>query len=116
MFLDQLKESADPDTRKTAVTLAQKTALRRNPEVLTALEAMLKFEKRDDVVKNAKNVLSQNRDSFLKELTDAVKSEQSLQTPVGAGGLPKEFVDDFAFFRDYVTPEMNRVLRGDQRS
>ena len=116
LFLDQLKESADADTRKTAVTLAQKTALRRNPEVLTALEAMLKFEKRNDVVKNAKNVLSQNRDSFVKELTDAVKKEQPAKTPIGEDGLPKEFVDDFAFFRDYVTPEMNRVLRGDQRS
>lgn len=116
LFLDQLKETAEADTRKTAVTLAQRTALRRNPEVLTALEAMLNFEKREDVVKNAKNVLSQNRDSFVKELTDAVKNEQPAKTPVGSEGLPQEFVDDFAYFRDYVTPEMNRVLRGDQRS
>ena len=116
LFLDQLEESAEADTRKTAVTLAQRTALRRNPEVLTALESMLKFEKRDDVVKNAKNVLSQNRDSFLKELTDAVKAEKPAKIDVGSDGLTKDFVDDFAFFRDYVTPEMNRVLRGDQRS
>lgn len=116
LFLDQLKATAEPDTRKSAVTLAQKTALRRNPEVLTALEAMLVFEKRGDVVTNAKNVLSQNRDSFLNELTDAVKGEQPAKIAVGSEGLPKEFVDDFAFFRDYVTPEMNRVLRGDQRS
>jgi hypothetical protein len=116
LFLDQLKEAADEDTRKTAVTLAQKTALRRNPEVLTALEAMLGFEKRDDVKKAAKNVLSQNRDNFVKELAQAVKGEKPLKIEVGADGLPQEFVDDFAYFRDYVTPEMNRVLRGDQRS
>ena len=116
LFLDQLMETANADTRKTAVTLAQRTALRRNPEVLTALEAMLTFEKREDVVRNAKNVLSQNRDSFVKELTDAVKAEKPAIIDVGADGLVKDFVDDFAYFRDYVTPEMNRVLRGDQRS
>lgn len=116
LFLDQLKQTANADTRKTAVTLAQRTVLRRNPEVLTALEAMLKFEKRDDVVKNAKNVLSQNRDNFVKELTDAVKAEKPAKIAVGSGDLPRDFVDDFAYFRDYVTPEMNRVLRGDQRS
>lgn len=116
LFLDQLKETVNADTRKTAVTLAQRTALRRNPEVLTALEAMLSFEKRDDVVKNAKNVLSQNRANFVKELTDAVKAEKPAKIEVGSDGLAKDFVDDFAYFRDYVTPEMNRVLRGDQRS
>ncbi len=116
LFLDQLKETANADTRKTAVTLAQRTALRRNPEVLTALEAMLKFEKREDVVRNAKNVLSQNRDNFVKELTDAVKAEKPAKIDIGSDGLAKDFVDDFAYFRDYVTPEMNRVLRGDQRS
>jgi len=116
LFLDQLKETANADTRKTAVILAQRTALRRNPEVLTALEAMLNFEKRDDVVKNARNVLSQNRDNFVKELTDAVKAEKPAKIAVDPDGLSKDFVDDFAYFRDYVTPEMNRVLRGDQRS
>ena len=116
LFLDQLKETANADTRKTAVTLAQRTALRRNPEVLTALEAMLNFEKREDVVRNARNVLSQNRDNFVKELTDAVQAEKPAKVEVSSDGLTKNFVDDFVYFRDYVTPEMNRVLRGDQRS
>ncbi|NQV25063.1 MAG: hypothetical protein HQ518_11920 [Rhodopirellula sp.] len=116
LFLDQLTETADEDTRKAAVTLAQKTALRRNPEVLNGLAAMLKFEKREDVKNAAKNVLSQNRDNFVKELAEAVKEEKPAKVEIGKDGLPQEFVDDFAYFRDYVTPEMNRVLRGDQRS
>ncbi|MDA1161465.1 MAG: hypothetical protein O3B13_00020 [Planctomycetota bacterium] len=116
LFVEQLKEAADPDTRKTAVTLAQRTALRRNPEVLTALETLLTFEKRDDVINAAKNVLSQNRNNFVKELTDVVKAEKPVIIDVGSDGLTQDFVDDFAYFRDYVTPEMNRVLRGDQRS
>jgi hypothetical protein len=116
LFVSQLQENAEADTRKTAVTLAQRTALRRNPEVLTALEAVLKFEKRNDVKNTAKNVLSQNRNNFVKELTDAVKAEKPPKVTVGNDGLEKDFIEDFAYFRDYVTPEMNRVLRGDQRS
>lgn len=116
LFIDQLQKDADSDTRKLAVTLAQKTVLRRNPEVLTALESMLEFEERKDVVDKAKNVLSQNRNSFVKELTDAVMKEEPKRIEVSEDELPKEFVADFEYFRDYVTPEMNRVLRGDQRS
>ena len=99
--------------------MAQATALRRNPEVLNALEAMLKFEKRKDVVKTARNVLSTNRKNFLGELAAAVSKEKPQRQPKGDDGktrLDPEFISDFQYFRDYVTPEMNRVLRGDQRS
>ncbi|MDA0588961.1 MAG: hypothetical protein O2820_14395 [Planctomycetota bacterium] len=116
LFLDQLIESADPETRQFAVKMAQRTALRRNPEVLTALEAMLKFEKREGVVNDANNVLKQNRENFEKELVAAVQNENPKRLEVKDGKLPSEFVEDFSYFRDYVTPEMNRVLRGDQRS
>jgi hypothetical protein len=116
LFLDQLVESADPETRQFAVKMAQRTALRRNPEILTALEAMLKFEKRKDVVTDAQNVLKQNRNNFESELLAAVKNEEIQRVDLKDGKLPSEFIEDFAYFRDYVTPEMNRVLRGDQRS
>jgi hypothetical protein len=117
LFLGQLSESADPRSRALAVKLAGATALRRNPEVLSALEALIEFEKRPEVLKTAKNVLSTGRENFLKDLTAAVKSEPSLRVAVGSGSeLPQSFVDDFVFFRDYVMPEMNLVLRGDQRS
>ena len=119
LFLDQLTTAADPRTRQRAVKMAQATALRRNPEVLNALEAMLKFEKRKDVVKTARNVLSTNRKNFLGELAAAVSKEKPQRQPKGDDGktrLDPEFISDFQYFRDYVTPEMNRVLRGDQRS
>ncbi|GIT31220.1 MAG: hypothetical protein Ct9H300mP1_32660 [Planctomycetaceae bacterium] len=81
LFLDQLKATSDPRTRGVAVTMAQATSLRRNPEVLNALEAMLKFEKRKDVVKTARNVLSTNRKNFLKELTAAGNREKPRKQP-----------------------------------
>jgi len=119
LFLDQLTDKAEPRTRARAVTMAQATALRRNPEVLTALEAMLKFEKRQPVVKAARNVISTNRKNFLKQLADAVAKEKPRRVAAGPDGklkLDPEFIADFQYFRDYVTPEMNKVLRGDQRS
>ena len=119
LFLDQLTKKANPATRELAVKMANQTALRRNPEVLNALDEMLKFEKREPVIKTAKNVLSTGRGNFEKELADAVKKEKPNRFEIGKNQKPqydKTFVEDFAYFRDYVTPEMNRVLRGDQRS
>ena len=116
LFLTQLTEQADPRNRKEAANLANRTAMRRNPEVLTALEAMLKFEKDKGVVNNAKKVLSQSRDAFLKELTAVLQKTPDYGVMLQDGEPPKDFVEDVTYFRDYVTPEMTKVLRGDERS
>lgn len=118
-FIEQLSEAAHPENRELAVRQAQATALRRNPEVLNALDALVKFETREEVVKTAKNVLSTGRENFVKDLEEAVKQENPPRFVVSSEGkveLPAEFVQDFEYFRDYVSPEMNRVLRTDQRS
>ncbi|MDA0833318.1 MAG: hypothetical protein O2955_05595 [Planctomycetota bacterium] len=118
-FIEQLSETAHAENRELAVRQAQATALRRNPEVLNALDALVKFETREEVVKMANNVLSTGRENFLKDLEHAVKQENPPRFAVSAEGkveLPAEFVQDFEYFRDYVSPEMNRVLRSDQRS
>lgn len=113
LFVSALSEAADPRNRQIAVDLANKTAMRRNPEVLSALERLVKFEKRKPVLDNAKKVLSQNRGNFLKELTAAAHQEKQ---PQFRGPLPEDFVSDVVYFRDYVIPEMSKVLRGDERS
>ena len=119
LFLGQLAAGSDPRNVELAVQLAGKTALRRNPEVLTALEKLLETESRKPVVEQARRVLSTGRDSFLKELAAAVKADTAFSFPRDAAGepeLPRAFIDDVTYFRDYVTPEMSTVLRGDQRS
>ena len=119
LFLGQLEEQADPRNRQEATTLANQTALRRNPEVLTALETMLTFEERKPVVEIARKVLSQRNDSFLEELVAAVEKVDGYTFPDGVGGdsqLPADFIKDVHYFRDYVVPEMTKVLRGDERS
>ncbi|MEX0703937.1 MAG: hypothetical protein WD069_17690 [Planctomycetales bacterium] len=119
LYLSQLTEEADPRVRELAVKLSGQTALRRNPEVLTALDRLVKFEKREEVLKTANNVLSTGRKNFLEDLQQAAKSEEPRRFALDKAGrprLPEEFIDDFVYFRDYVTPEMDHVLRGDQRS
>lgn len=119
MFVTQMGEETEPRNRELAVKLANATALRRNPEVLTALEALVKFEKREPVVKSAANVLSTGRNNFLKELASAAKAESVKQVALDAQGEPildESFVKDFSYFRDYVFPEMTRVQRADERS
>lgn len=119
LFLSQLAKSADPRNRKTAADLTNKTALRRNPEVLTALAAMLEFEKDKGIVDNAKKVLSQNKSTFGKDLVAAIKTERDHGFPLDKAGNPQppaDFVNDVTYFRDYVVPEMTKVLRGDERS
>lgn len=119
LFLSQIAVSAEPRNIELAVQLAGKTALRRNPEVLTALEQLTKVEPRKHVVEQAQRVLSTGRESFLKDLAAAVKSSRAFSFPADGDGqpkLPQPFIDDVTYFRDYVTPEMSTVLRGDQRS
>ena len=119
LFLSQLKEQADPRNRKEAATLANQTALKRNPEVLTALDAMIKFEQDKGIVENAKKVLSQNSATFQKDLVAALKNDKDHMFEVDGAGNPKppeDFVQDVTYFRDYVVPEMTKALRGDERS
>jgi len=119
LFLDQLGSQALAANRKLAVDLANRTSLKRNPEVLTALSELPKFEKDKPVLEGAKKVLSQQRGTFTKQLAAAVTKEPEHNLPTGPEGqvqLPEDFVTDVTYFRDYVVPEMTRVLRGDERS
>lgn len=115
IFLDQLQPAAEKRNREEAVKLANETSLRRNPEVLAALTELVKFEKDQGTVDRVKNVLSQTQGNFVKELTDAVAQEKVKRFAPGSA-LPADFIEDVAYFRDFVQPEMGRALRGDERS
>jgi hypothetical protein len=119
LYLTQLTAEALPENRKAAVDLANGTAMRRNPEILTALEKLAGFEKDKGNLDRAKKILSQGRGNFLKELTAAMKQDETNKFPKDKSGnpvIPEEFSNDVAYFRDYVTPEMTKALRGDERS
>ena len=118
VFLDQLAEKADARSRKLAVDLANQTSMKRNPELLVALEALRAFETDKKVLENAKKVLSQSQGAFQKSLLAAVSKEpdHGFESKDGKINIPNEFYNDVVYFRDYVMPEMTKVLRGDERS
>jgi hypothetical protein len=119
LYLDQLKPTAEPKTRATAIRMANQTALRRNPEVLRALEAALPLENNRELRSIIENALKQSADKFLPELQTALKSENDPSVRVNASGEP-ELTDaqqaDIVYFRDYVMPELNRQKRSDQQA
>ena len=118
VFLDQLSDKADKRTRQLGVDLANRTSMKRNPEILVALEALRAFETDKKVIENANKVLSQSQGAFKKSLLEAVTKEpdHGFDDEGGVVQIPDEFYNDVVYFRDYVMPEMTKVLRGDERS
>ena len=119
LLLTQLGPEAQPDNRKLMVELANQTAIRRNPEVLNALAKLESFETDEGVLNDAKKILSQERGEFTAQLSAEIAKlpEHPFETTdQGVSKLPDDFLRDVVYFRDYVIPEMSRVLRGDERS
>ena len=119
LFVSQLAEDADTRNRTRAADLANKTALRRNPEILVALASLVEFEKDKKVVENAKKVLSQSTGAFKKSLVAALREEPDHGLEVDGDGnpvVPDDYYNNIVYFRDFVVPEMTKVLRGDERS
>ena len=119
LFLNQLTPDAHPKLRQLAVRMAHATPLRNNPSVLTALESVLEFEDRATVRIVAEHVLATRNQNLISELSTALLKEDPDRQDLDAEGnvrLTPEFLDDFRFFRDHVTREMNRPLRDDRRS
>ena len=119
LYLNQLRPDAEPATRALAIKMANQTALRRNPEVLTALAKVVQFENSVELKKIAANVLKQGTEKFMPELLDALRKEKDASVAFAGDGMPrptKEQIDDVLFFRDYVMPELVRQKREDSKS
>lgn len=119
LFLSQLTAEADSRNQLLAIELANKTALRRNPEVLAALADILPLQTDEEVKEQIQKVLSQSRDSFLKDLTNDIQQHQPdliVKDESGNATVADAHFNDILYFRDYVVPEMNRTIRQDDRS
>lgn len=120
LYLDQLRPTADPKTRDIAVRMANKTALRRNPEVLRALALLLESRRlTGELLKVAQNVLSQSEEKFQPDLRAALQAERHPTvrfSPQGEPELTAAQKRDILYFRDYVIPELTRQKRSDQQS
>ncbi|WP_252852445.1 HEAT repeat domain-containing protein [Aeoliella straminimaris] len=114
MYLEQLGPGAMSLNRKLAVELANKPVLRRNAQVLAALRELTAFESDDNLLRTARRVIECDKQRFSQLLVEAIAKEQKVDA--SAIELSDSFVQDVVFFRDYVTPEMSKELRGDGRS
>jgi hypothetical protein len=117
LYLDSLSPTARPATRAVAIRMANRTALRRNPEVLLALSRLLPSVEDEAMRGIIDRVLRQGNERFMPELLTALKEERHPSVPFNAQGEPaptKAQIDDLITFRDYVMPELNRQKRSDQ--
>ena len=118
LYLDALRPTADPKEQAIAIRMANKTALRSNPEVIRALSELAKTEKTEELKVIIANVLKQSSD-FLPSLKAELKKERNPAVAFDAAGEPvltKVQTDDILYFRDYVLPELTRQKRSDQQA
>lgn len=100
-----------------AVGISNRTAVRRNPEVLLALSRLLKVEKDEQLRKIAENVVKQGSERFVPDLVKALKHEKRPGNGLKEDGTVHPlFLEDVTYFRDYVIPEFARAKRSDQKT
>jgi hypothetical protein len=117
LYLDALAPGALPQTQAEAVKLANATAVRRNPEVISALSRFAAAQPDGALKKIAENVVRQGNSHFIPELTEALRQENRPGASVGADGtIHPALLEDITYFRDFVVPELARVKRADQKA
>ncbi len=117
VYLDALSKDAPPQTRAAAIRISNATAVRRNPEVLLALNNLLTYEKDGKLREIAENVIKQGSNRFIPDLIAALKAENKPGKWVSEDGkVNPTFLQDITYYRDYILPELARVKRNDQAS
>ena len=118
MFTSWFSEDTPEEVRKQAIALANKTALRRHPEVLKALAAW--FEKEPSPVYRTRieNILNSDDQIYGKRLRELIIEQSGEQRGSDIRPLAesKEWIADIIHFRDYVFTEMTRIDPKDNRA
>ena len=117
MFVSRFSTETPEDIRTRAINLANKTALRRNPEVRKALAAYVDQEPVPQLRERIQNILNSD-DSVYGEQLSKLISEQA--EPRSSDARPLEpterWIKDLIHFRDYVFAEMTRINQTDNRA
>ncbi len=109
MFTGWFAPETAEATRRTAVALANKTALRRNPAVRTALAAYVEREPLPPLRESIQNILNSDDAVYGRQLRKLIEAE-------GGATSVDELIKDALLFRDQVFVEMNRENAEDNRA
>ena len=118
MFVSWFSERSPEETRKQAIALANKTALRRHPEVLKTLTAWVDREPSPVYRTRIRNILNSDDEVYGKRLRELIReaSEQQQRGEIRPLADSDEWIADILHFRDYVFTEMSRIDPKDNRA
>ena len=118
MFTSWFSPESPRDTREQAIRLANRTALRRNPDVRKALADYVEQEPVPRLRDLIQNILNSDDAVYGKQLAKMI--EEQKDTVKGSDVRPleptKEWIDDLIHFRDYVFAEMSEINESDNRA
>ena len=117
MFNTWFAADKPEEARELAVQLANKTALRRNPEVRKALAAYVEQEPIPRLRDRIQNILNSDDKVYGEQLRKLITEQGPPQGSDARRLEPtSEFIDDVLHFRDYVFAEMNKIDEADAKA
>ena len=118
MFTSWFSADTPEEVRKDAIALANKTALRRHPEVLKALTAWFEHEPSPVYRTRIENILNSDDKIYGKRLRDLIREQEADQRSgdIRPLGDSDDWIADIIRFRDYVFTEMTRINPKDNRA
>jgi hypothetical protein len=118
MFTSWFSADAPRETREEAIRLANKTALRRNPDVRKALADYVEKEPVPRLRDLIQNILNSDDEVYGKQIEKLIVEQK--ETVKGSDIRPleptKEWIGDILHFRDYAFAEMTKINETDNRA
>ena len=117
MFNSWFAAGKSEESRELAVNLANKTALRRNPEVRKALAAYVEHETIPRLRTRIQNILNSDDKVYGEQLRKLITEQGPPQRTDARRLEPNDdFVGDILHFRDYVFAEMTKIQSKDSKA
>ncbi len=117
MFLGWFSPRTREKDRKTVIRLANKTTLRRNPDIRSTLADYVEEETVPELRKQIQNILNSDDEVYgeeLQKLIDSLLGDDLQQGP--RVETSPVFIQDILDFRDQVFAEMTRLSKRDGRA
>ena len=117
MFTAWFSPETPKETRETAINLANKTALRRNPEIRVSLANYVEKENDSRLRERIQNILNSDDKVYGEELRKLIVEQGPPKGQETRKLEPTpEFISDILYFRDVVFAEMNKMNWEDSRA